>query len=165
MNPALAVAVLAAASLVSRAGLEAGPHGVGFRVIDARDLSRPSLSATGAAAASAGREIPIGVWYPAAAAATAAAPGRARPLRFSDAVERLVFDLDPSAQAFSPAQRRAAARRLFEATLAEHGADRAKLAESFPAIYSLTLAARPSAPPARGKFPLVLFPGYRPFAV
>ena len=67
--------------------LKPGPRAVGFRVVNARDSSRPLAGAKG------GRPIQISLWYPAAA-------GRDTPMTYGDYVglaasERTLEPRDP----------------------------------------------------------------------
>lgn len=133
--------------------LEKGPHFVGFRAISAYDYSRPSLvdqQLNGELAAAVpeapGRQVQIGIWYPAAAAGKA--------MKYQDYVFELSRELD-----FSPLNetRKAAAReKLAKRYEADYGNSFKR--SDLDKFLTIDLNASVEARPASGKFPVLLFP-------
>jgi hypothetical protein len=132
--------------------LSPGPHAVGFRQLLLRDPSRPQLPTPRDldAASRAGRQMQIVLWYPASAGGT--------PLTHGDYVatvaQRLEFG-EPTAAS------RAAAIEDFIARSAGFRGDTAGLRRALPELLRTPVAARRQAPPARGRFPLVIYPEWR----
>jgi dienelactone hydrolase len=114
------------------AGLPAGPHAVGFRVIPTVDPSRRMAGGL--------RPVQVAVWYP---AATAASPA----LRYRD----YVLAAAEESTLAPPADQGAAVAR-YSAFLERQGLS----AEAVAAWLDAPLAARRDAPPASGRFPIVL---------
>jgi hypothetical protein len=131
---------------------DAGPHPVGFRTLAARDFSRPPLAAPGEPAEpTAGRLVPLHVWYPAAEAANEPA------LTLADYADALAYTADPASLDDA---RRTAARARFIGSIPELGGDRALAEREQARLLALAGRARHHAPPAPGTFPVVLFPEY-----
>jgi len=121
--------------------LEAGPYGVGFRTIFTYDLSRPALTSTGKAR---GREMPVSVWYPAAAMEY---PVHLRLEEYVSLNAReLQFD------ALTPEREAAARSQFLQGPLAQGAA-----ADKLEALLRMETAAVRDAQPAPGRFPLVVF--------
>jgi hypothetical protein len=134
--------------------LTPGAHSVGYRVISARDLSRPAIPDTRTGyrpAESLGRQLQISVWYP-------AAPSSRPMLQFGRYVDLLAQQTD-----FRPLDesRRKAAREFFEEQPRDLGGDVAVIRANLPALTQLSTGAVENAPPAPGRHPLVIFPDYR----
>jgi hypothetical protein len=133
--------------------LERGEHAIGVRQLLLRDRSRPALADEDGARAgdSRGRQIQVIVWYPARAP-------NGRPMRYGDYVE-----LAAQALEFAPltaARRQQAINRYVEQS-GTLGGDSAALRAAWPKIAATPMAAFASVAPARGRFPLVLFPDWR----
>lgn len=155
-----AIALLVAAAVVASAAsladnLDYGPHAVGFRPQLARDFTRPPIALAGQPFdATAGRVVPLHVWYPANASAAATA---SPPLTVADYADALAFNGD--ARPLDDA-RRTAARARFIGSISELGGDRAIAEREAPRLLALTGRAQRDAAPAAGPFPVVLFPEY-----
>jgi len=134
-------------------GLEAGRYSVGFRQLLLRDVSRPALAAEdGARVTTArGRQMQIAIWYP-------ARPTTRRPMVYGDYVDRLSQELDFGA--IDAAKRRVAEQKFMELPTGL-GGDTAAVRNALPRLRGILTAAHPEAPPATGRFPLVLFQEYR----
>ena len=128
--------------------LTPGPHAVGYRTIFTYDLSRPALDG----AAARGRQMQINVWYP--------ARGRRgqRPMLFGRYVELLFREVD-----FAPRGRQTPKQlaEKFMENAVELGGDAANIAPRVEELLRVPTAATEDAPPAAGRFPLVVFPAYR----
>jgi dienelactone hydrolase len=129
------LALLLAAAPALWGGLPAGPHPVGFRVIGHRDATRPLADGTP-------RPLQISLWYPAAAASQPA-------LTYRDLV--LVAAAESTLLDPTPAQAETALGR-YRGFLSRNGVPEAGIA----AWLAAPLLARRDAPPAAGRFPLVL---------
>jgi hypothetical protein len=145
---------LATVSPASRAlplwgDLKPGSYAVGFRTLFVRDLARPALGSEKGAAAGQGRQMQIGVWYPAARAL------RSARMRWAEYAHLLAQELD-----FAPldAARREQGRLKFIEATVELGGNADELRAKLPALLALETGVVRDAPPAPGRFPLVVFP-------
>jgi hypothetical protein len=111
-------------------GLDPGPYAVGFKRLDTRDASRAPLDG----GREPGRRVRVDVWYP-------ARPSHATPMRYGGYVDMV-------------------GRDRFVEHAAELGGDATELRERLPELLALETAAVEAAAPARGRFPLVVFPAY-----
>jgi hypothetical protein len=122
------------------AGLEPGPHAVGFRVVPLADPSRPSKPKTDAqgqpVTASRARELALHVWYPAA--------GDGAPMSMADYIELGEPVAGGTPASFSNQHRQLLARIFGGVTDDEWARYRA-----------VPFAARRNAAPAAGRFPLL----------
>ena len=116
--------------------LEPGPNPVGFRLIVERDDTRPALPP----AKGTGRQMPIAIWYPAAKAGT--------PIQLRDYVIASAQAIvgTPPADPQDPID-----------TFVSGAAERGMTPEAFAPLLDATMLATRDAPPAPGRFPLVLF--------
>ncbi len=139
-----------ASAITLSGGLKAGPYAVGFKVVRAYDRSRPPLltdEAGRSLAATAGRAMQIAIWYPAAA--------RGRPLTLRDYV--LLNGLQIDFRAPGP-ERRRATLDMFAARLRMRGAAPGRI----DAVLNAPMLSSSGAPPARGRFPLVIYAHVEP---
>lgn len=120
-------------------GLRAGPHPVGFQVLDTVDVTRSFASATGAMVP---RPMRLYVWYPAEPNAAG------RLLSWGDIVDES-YPLHPPAE-----DPRGFARRLYGSEIA--AADSATAVVQADSIGKLPMLARRGARAAAGRFPVVL---------
>jgi len=120
-------------------GLDAGPHAVGFRIIPFSDPSRPSGArrAPGDRSADRSRNVRIHVWYPATA-------GGAEPLTIGGY-------LTPGTPGAAPAAAAAAHRQDVTRLLALAPTD-----DEWTQYLAFRMQARPDAPPASQRFPLLV---------
>jgi hypothetical protein len=130
--------------------LKPGPHAVGYRTVFTYDLSRPPLDGAGEAAP--GRQMQINVWYP------ARARRGQQTMPFGRYVGLLFREVDFAARrGVTPKQ---LAEKFME-NPAELGGDASALAPHVESLLRAETAAVEDAPPAAGRFPLVVFPAYR----
>ncbi len=124
-------------------GLDAGPHPVGFRVIPLKDASRPvgpKLDAEGRPVSrDRARDLSLHVWYPAAASPD-------RPMTMADYIQSAERATPASARGFA-ADHRAQFARTMGITLTD---------EEWADYNQVTFTARRDAPPAEGRFPLLV---------
>lgn len=118
-----------------------------------RDVTRAELPAAGTAAVSdrPGRQVRLVIWYPAASGGTA--------MTYGDYIEALAQTYDYRRVTV---ERRRDAIEAFIARAAGLGGDTAALRSALPVLRRTPVAARQNAAVARGRFPLVLFPEWRP---
>jgi hypothetical protein len=157
LGVALAVAPLLTASAQTASPtlwgeLRPGRHQVGFRQLLLRDPTRPRLPTATVrdAAERPGRQMQIVMWYPASAGGTQ--------LTYGDYIATIAQRLD-----FAPltAASRASAIDDYVARSAGLGGDTAGLRRALPEVLPTRVAARRQAPPAAGRFPLVIYPEWR----
>jgi len=136
-------------------GLEPGRHPVGYRSTLERDASRSTLERDASRSTlddprEPGRAMRIGVWYPARAA------GR------TFAFDRYLTDLGRRLGDRPESEARRAGIEEFIAQAAGHGGQADSIRAALPRLLAAASAAVADAPAAAGRFPLVLFPDYRP---
>ena len=119
-----------------------GPHPVGYESLFVRDVSRPDIEAT-----TLGRPVHISIWFP-------AADGRGATMHLADYVELL-----GAYETGSP--RDGVGRRRFVETAKERAHGESEIGRHLEKLLSLRTTARRGVRPARGKFPVVVFPEYR----
>ena len=130
--------------------LRPGTHGVGYRTVFTYDLSRPALGGAGGSAR--GRQMQINVWYP------ARTRRGQKTMRFSRYVGLLFREVDFAARGGETPKQLA---EKFMENPVELGGDAKALAPHVEALLRAETAAVEDAPPAAGRFPLVVFPAYR----
>lgn len=130
--------------------LQAGPYEVGYKTLFTYDRARPPIaqpvSSVGAAAAARdqGRQMQISIWYPAKKLR------RSAHMRFEDYVYLLSRELN-----FGPLneERRRQSKKMFMEGPLARGASIDRL----EALMRMETAAIKNAPPARERFPLIIF--------
>jgi hypothetical protein len=143
---------LASASAQSLYGnLKPGSHAVGYRAIPLVDKTRAAIGdltreikPTGA-----GRPIALHIWYPAVA-------NSGSPLTYSHYISALS---NMVLQAQHPKSR--TADELFVEQVTDLQGDTKAVTAKLPALKHLALWARARAAPAKGRFPLVIYPDFR----
>lgn len=128
--------------------LEAGPYGVGYKTVFAYDLSRPAIAANDSGSVRVpnqrGRQMQIGVWYPAAKAS------RRSSMRFEEYVVLLAQELD-----FSPLDRRR--REQCIGAYVNEPLSNGASPEKLQALLRMRTGAVRNARPVHGRFPLVVY--------
>lgn len=143
-NGALRYRVAMFATIVLAAALT-GSYPTGFDVITARDMSRPDITSS-----AKGRPVQISIWYPSAGAAS-------NPMKFREYANLLgTYEGVPR----SSATDKLGIERFLETTRSRSQSS-SSIDEHLAKILNTTVRAYREAPPARGKFPLVLFPEHR----
>lgn len=141
--------------------LKPGGYRVGFKTIFTYDLSRPSIDVESRTvkSSSRGRQMQINIWYPAVAAA-----GRKLALmRFEEYASLLLQEVN-----FAPlsgTMRKQGSVDKFLENPVELGGEADRIRPRLPDLMKMETAAIKDAPPARGRFPLVVFPAYRTPAI
>jgi hypothetical protein len=151
--PCLAQSGSKAPSATLWGNLKSGPHRTGYKTIFTHDLSRavildaanPEQNPSG----HPGRQMQINVWYPAKAGA------KARPMRYAEYVQLLSQTLNFG----TPDKQKGEA--IFVKNASGLGGGAKILEARLPALMQMEVAAIKDAPPAAGRFPLVVFPEYR----
>lgn len=134
--------------------LQPGRYRVGYRTIYTYDLARPSLPFESGKLKSMnrGRQMQINVWYP------AQAQGKSSLMLFEDYVQLLLQEVN-----FAPldsSQKQQSLDKFLENPV-ELGGSADQIRPRLPALMKMKTAAIKDASPARGRFPLVIFPAYR----
>jgi hypothetical protein len=126
--------------------LGSGPFRVGYRVLYLRDHAKPWLSASGTSLPDPGRPIRVSVWYPASHMASSGKMKYGDYLRHEGPTEFEVInnELDKNDQ---------------ESWLSDLRELSPPGQTTFNELLSTPVAAYLNAPPARGRFPLVLYSG------
>lgn len=142
--------------------LKPGQYRVGFKTIFTYDLSRPSIdigNGKGKSRDVRGRQMQINVWYPAAARRNFFF------MRFEEYAELLLQEVDFAPVLISGTAQRHARMEKFLENPVELGGEAASIRQRLPDLMRMETAAIRDAPPARGRFPLVIFPAYRTPAI
>ncbi len=132
--------------------LQPGKYAVGFKTLFAGDLARPVLPVPegedGEKGNAEGRQMLIGVWYPTNIR-------RGARMRLAEYAHLLEQELN-----FTPlnAARKEQARLKFIEAAVELGGLANELRAKLESLLTLETAAFRNAPPAAGRFPLVIFP-------
>jgi len=153
--PALAPGAAAAARYPQWGGLEPGPYGVGFTVVQAYDYTRPYWPRTDwrgrPAEGETARPMQLAIWYPARAAAQAEARG-ARAMTFGDYLRVAGGELGAGLRADS--LRREVEREFRGGPLAPYF-EGGVSDSAYRRVLATPVAAVRDAPPAAGRFPVL----------
>lgn len=117
-----------------------GTYAVGFRTVEATDWTRPSLNLE--TVATAGREMKLHIWYPAAAS-------NKQVLQYKDYLALGLPAVDKS---------QTGVKKFFMRSVAELSGDSSLFLSMFPQLMNAPMRAKSDIKPAAGKFPFIIYP-------